>query len=72
MGGGVRDPKLKPYKERYCSYSMCELNNLCRLVCSSINSLIGIPQGCKFSDFCLISENFTSKYLKMVFEISSL
>ena len=23
-------------------------------------------------DFCLISENFTSKYLKMVFEISSL
>ena len=29
-------------------------------------------QGCKFSDFCLISENFTSKYLKMVFEISSL
>ena len=28
-------------------------------------------QGCKFSDFCLISENFTSKYLKMVFEISS-
>ena len=29
-------------------------------------------QGCKFSDFCLVSENFTSKYLKMVFEISSL
>ena len=29
-------------------------------------------QGCKFSDFCLISENFTSKYLKMFFEISSL
>ena len=29
-------------------------------------------KGCKFSDFCLISEDFTSKYLKMVFEISSL
>ena len=29
-------------------------------------------QGCKFSDFCLISENFTSKYLKIFFEISSL
>ena len=29
-------------------------------------------QGCKFSDFCLISENFTLKYLKMFFEISSL
>ena len=29
-------------------------------------------QGCKFSDFCLISENFTSKFLKMFFEISSL
>ena len=29
-------------------------------------------QGCKFSDFCLISENFTSKCLKMFFEISSL
>ena len=29
-------------------------------------------QGCKFSDFSLISENFTSKYLKMFFEISSL
>ena len=29
-------------------------------------------QGCKFSDFCLISESFTSKYLKMFFEISSL
>ena len=31
-----------------------------------------LSQGCKFSDFCLISENFTSKYLKMFFEISSL
>ena len=29
-------------------------------------------QGCKFLVFCLISENFTSKYLKMFFEISSL
>ena len=29
-------------------------------------------QGCKFSVFCLISENCTSKYLKMFFEISSL
>ena len=29
-------------------------------------------QGCKFSDLCLISENLTSKYLKMFFEISSL
>ena len=29
-------------------------------------------QGCKFSDFFLISENFTSKYLKMFLEISSL
>ena len=28
-------------------------------------------QGYKFSDFSLISENFTSKYLKMFFEISS-
>ena len=31
-----------------------------------------LSQGCKFSDFCLISENFTSTYLKMFFEISSL
>ena len=31
-----------------------------------------MTQGCKFSDFCLISENFTSKYLKMFFEITSL
>ena len=30
-----------------------------------------LVQGCKFSDFCLISENFTSKYMKMFFEISS-
>ena len=29
-------------------------------------------QGCKFSDFCLTSEKFSSKYLKMFFEISSL
>ena len=24
-----------------------------------------LEQGCKFSDFCLISENFASKYLKV-------
>ena len=39
--------------------------------CISLNINIYM-QGCKFSDFCLISENFTSKYLKMFFEISSL
>ena len=32
----------------------------------------GYCQGCKFSDFCLISENFTLKYLNFFFEISSL
>ena len=32
-------------------------------------NITSISQGCKFSDFCLISENFTSKYLKMFFDI---
>ena len=39
---------------------------------TNINNYNHNVQICKFSDFCLISENFTSKYLKMFFEISSL
>ena len=33
---------------------------------------IFIIQGCKFSDFSLISDFFTSTYLKIIFKISSL